>query len=884
MFTMSTIRPLITILIILFTGSGLLAGVAEFPGKKHLRRWSIADGLPHNSVFTAFQSRSGYIWLGTASGLCRFDGWRFQIFSDANSPLQNEHITILSEEYDGTLWVGTDAGGVHVLRDSEWISYDRRNGLSHNQVQAIVHDWQGFTWVGTSYGLNRIGPEKIQTFTRKDGLPDDIITALTIDHAGRVWIGSLRGGLSYFDGEIFQAFGYRAGLTVSAITNLFTDAQGMIWIGSQEGLFVLDPTDQLIRYISGTDYTPVTCITESPDHSIWFATMSDGIKQVQRDSCISYTPDNGFPDEYVHTLFFDREASLWIGTDSQGLLQWLHTPVSMINLADKVVTAVLSDGKDSVWVGTRSGGLYRLVSNQVHHKYDHENGLPGVMIKALYQDREKHLWIVTEDAGLIRKQNSRFLSVVTPEDLASPVINVITQNNTGEFWIGTDRGLYRLSDGLLSAPFLKNLRIQVLTISDAGDLIAGTSSGVWRAENFPDPDFIQIDPTREIDVSSLFMCPGGLVLIGSHNHGLYVLRNDSIIHLSVRNGLPDDHILSITCDDTGNIWIGSYKGIFCIPKEEIAGIIAGKSLSVKTIWFDESDGMTSRQCTAEASPGIARLANGMLYFATTNGIAAVTQESDINASINAIIKDKLNLIEEKSGRVVIDVTAFDYLAPDKVHFRYKLDNEDFHFNHILPGQERRIVYTDLAPGDHSLIVQASGNYSNWQDPPLRLLFYIPSPWYLNPASFAATASLFTIILLVVRVFRKHQQRLRLQNKYRTLSIDPDRTAGLIKKLTMVLQQEQPYLDPDLTIGVLARKLKIHTNHLSRIINQQFGLSFNDFINRMRIDIVKQRLKDPANQHKTILEIMYDSGFHSKSVFNTAFKKFTGMTPKDFRQS
>ena len=71
--------------------------------------------------------------------------------------------------------------------------------------------------------------------------------------------------------------------------------------------------------------------------------------------------------------------------------------------------------------------------------------------------------------------------------------------------------------------------------------------------------------------------------------------------------------------------------------------------------------------------------------------------------------------------------------------------------------------------------------------------------------------------------------------------------------------------------------------MSRIINEQFGQSYNDLINQYRISEAQKRLVALADKDKTVLEIMYECGFYSKSVFNTAFKKFTGTTPSQFRK-
>jgi AraC-like DNA-binding protein len=102
------------------------------------------------------------------------------------------------------------------------------------------------------------------------------------------------------------------------------------------------------------------------------------------------------------------------------------------------------------------------------------------------------------------------------------------------------------------------------------------------------------------------------------------------------------------------------------------------------------------------------------------------------------------------------------------------------------------------------------------------------------------------------------------------------------RLQQLMHQEKPHLHPNLTLEQLSRKLGAPSREVSRAINQGFGCNFFEFVSRYRIDEAKSRLADAANQ-ANILQTMYDSGFNSKSVFNTAFKKETGFTPSEYRR-
>ncbi|MFN0120421.1 MAG: helix-turn-helix transcriptional regulator [Blastocatellia bacterium] len=121
-------------------------------------------------------------------------------------------------------------------------------------------------------------------------------------------------------------------------------------------------------------------------------------------------------------------------------------------------------------------------------------------------------------------------------------------------------------------------------------------------------------------------------------------------------------------------------------------------------------------------------------------------------------------------------------------------------------------------------------------------------------------------------------------KYERSTLTPDRSAQLLARLQERMEAEKPYLDGQLTLQKLAARLSVSPQHLSQAINEQTGQSFSDYINALRIDEARRLLTDPARKHHSILAIALDVGFNSKSTFNAAFKKHTGVTPSEFRDA
>ncbi|HIC31086.1 MAG TPA: tetratricopeptide repeat protein [Flavobacteriaceae bacterium] len=110
-------------------------------------------------------------------------------------------------------------------------------------------------------------------------------------------------------------------------------------------------------------------------------------------------------------------------------------------------------------------------------------------------------------------------------------------------------------------------------------------------------------------------------------------------------------------------------------------------------------------------------------------------------------------------------------------------------------------------------------------------------------------------------------------------LDNQQIETLKKELLTYFEEEEPYLNPQLSLKYVADVLGLNTNKMSYLINQAFDTNFNDFINQYRLNHFKTIAIDPKNSHLTILGLAYDSGFNSKSVFNTYFKKIEGLTPR-----
>lgn len=130
---------------------------------------------------------------------------------------------------------------------------------------------------------------------------------------------------------------------------------------------------------------------------------------------------------------------------------------------------------------------------------------------------------------------------------------------------------------------------------------------------------------------------------------------------------------------------------------------------------------------------------------------------------------------------------------------------------------------------------------------------------------------------------KHRSVKKILANEQNTSKKPDEISDMVKSLRNYMEDEKPFLDPSLTINKLAGQMNIPCQDLSLLINHHMGQHFFNFVNEYRIKSAIELLKKPTNKKLTIIEIIYAVGFNSKSPFNREFKKFTGLTPTEYRK-
>ena len=155
--------------------------------------------------------------------------------------------------------------------------------------------------------------------------------------------------------------------------------------------------------------------------------------------------------------------------------------------------------------------------------------------------------------------------------------------------------------------------------------------------------------------------------------------------------------------------------------------------------------------------------------------------------------------------------------------------------------------------------------------------------YYYPIMMVLATTLYYLslrVLIHVRLFAD----INVAFDRKTVPVDEPEGNQLLDKLTLIMNQEKPYLNDGVSLASLAESLDTNPKTLSYVINQYADKNYNDYINAWRVDEVKARHNDPKYDRYKMLSLAFDCGFKSKSTFNLAFKKATGLSPSEYKNS
>jgi ligand-binding sensor domain-containing protein/AraC-like DNA-binding protein len=888
-------------------------------------QWELADGIPSNTINSIKQTPDGYLWIATQKGLIRFDGMRFSavdFIKGAESPIPHT----LFVDREGTLWIGGSGSLTsYRYRTRRFDTFAAAEGIVPDRIRCIKDDMKGNLWIGfwASY-VNRFTGGRFTAFNASHGLQGKKINAVVERADGNLLFGSREKGVFMFKEDKFVPYPV-AGLEDVYIIFLYEDRKGELWIGTTNGLFRVSETgtkkyttadglsnnyitrmtedgdrnfwvgtlkglnrlkrepDGVLRFEPLLESFIITCLFEDREGSLWVGTYNSGVKRLKDGKFISYAPLEAYAEEILQSVFQDRRGDTWIGTLSGKLFRCRGSDVIETleppELTGTAISSIAADDKGNLWLGTNGKGVFKKSVQQGAVPFTTENGLADNLVTSISKDSRGSLWCCTFDgvSRITPNNNGKPLiqSLNSGGGLAGKVAHNVYEDRDRNIWIAADKGITILKDGKMEKDHISHL-------------LPGVSVTC-----------IYEDPSAARNGERVFWA-------ATHGAGLKRLKaaNSSgdftVTGYTTAQGMTTNFIYRFFEDTRGNFWLMSNSGILRVGKHELNRFADGgaaKEGDINCTSFGISDGMKSLEFNNEFSRSSALKAqNGEFWFITKKGISIVDPARvKLNkfpppVVIETVLFDgqpipgtpRETLAYKGVREFVFRFTAPTFLYPEKVKFKYRLEGFDADWISLAPGAEREARYTDPYPGPYTFRVIAANSEGVWNRNGDSMTFTLRPFFYQTPLFRIAVLLLLAALAAAVYYLVK-EQPFKKRKRYKDSPLEPAVAEECIKKLRVLMDIKKVYKDPDISLQSLAEKLSVSHHLLSQVLNEKLDCKFFDYIHRYRIEEARGIMREPGGEDLKIAAVAYDVGFNTVPAFYKAFKKFTGMTPTEYKK-
>jgi signal transduction histidine kinase/ligand-binding sensor domain-containing protein/DNA-binding response OmpR family regulator len=506
------------------------------------------------SIVSLFELKPGKLLAGAEEGLFEYDIERNEFKSLTPMTLDVTVFTSLLKDGNGNIWAGSYDGLLKLAPRRKDSGYDvtvfdsSQTGaqkLPVNWVEQIIKDHHGNIWVGTrGGGLTLVTKDTVvpaSQFTNDDSeiLPDIIINSLLIDRTGVLWVGTESKGLVYRDLFAMQfycmlpATPNRDGLSDNLATAI-TGSNNKLWVGTaRSGIDILDiQGDRILTkgnipriYLSPDLWKSeiVSLLYDEGEDALWIGSSTN--------SLVRYTEKTGFEryvvNGFVISLFNDKRGNIWFGTWGQGVgfinkhsrkIQQYNQRLEngSLGLSSDIILSVFVDSNDYLWLGSKGGGVCVAHIDDVinrtgnFHIFKHipgeDNSLSYNDVYSISESRDGSIWLATGSGlnkleipegidfkqALIEKK-IEFSHITEKSGLTGGLVYSIQEDEKGNIWLGTNKGLsryspsqnsiisYRTKDGLASESFHLNASFKQ---KDGGLMLFGGADGITYF--FPD--------------------------------------------------------------------------------------------------------------------------------------------------------------------------------------------------------------------------------------------------------------------------------------------------------------------------------------------------------------------------------------------------------------
>jgi ligand-binding sensor domain-containing protein/signal transduction histidine kinase len=746
------------------------------------RIWQTQQGLPQGTVYSIVQTHDGYLWLGSQTGLIRFDGVRFETLGDIRSTTPPSlWIRTAIEDSHHALWIATADAGIYRMEGDSFTRYSKAQGLASDSVTCLAAAKNCDLWACTDQGVARIHEGKLTMFSSAEGLANNAARAACEASDGTLWVGGDNASLSSWDGAKFVAHRVAKLPSDASIRALQCSGEGL-WIGTTSGLARIGKDgEKFWTSKDGLADSRILCLAESREGGLWIGTRN-GFSRLRNEEIESYRPQEGLSQSTVYSMYEDVEGSLWVGTKN-GLNQFFSgraLPYTVNEgLPSNDTGPILQDRRGDIWIGTLGAGLARFDGKRFQVTTS-KQGLASNTINSLAEDHDGTLWAGTT-FGLNRLRNGRVdAGYSTAQGLPSANIRALFFDHTGTLWAGTERGPAVFANGSFRMPknIPSGLKGPIAAINEDHDgrvYLATEEEGLYFYKDGAAQELLQ-DGAPIHDVDALYTDPDGLVWIGTEGGGLHLFDHGKMTTFFVRDGIFDNEIYGIIRDDQDHLWMACSKGLFSVNRADLLKFAAGKIKKIVSTPYSPTDALRTIECRAGVQPGSARMQDGRVWFSTIRGLyvfdpnhlalnipapPVVIEETTVNGER----VEPSAIVEIAPGQKNLEFTysGLTFLQPNRITFRYIL--EDFDKKWISAGTRREAFYTNLPPGKYRFRVigcNADGVcnetgastsfalaphfYQRWWFPPLCALALVLAGWMIYQLRIHRLREQFNLIL------------------------------------------------------------------------------------------------------------------------------------------
>jgi signal transduction histidine kinase/ligand-binding sensor domain-containing protein len=753
------------------------------------RTWTTSEGLPNNSVTAVLQTSDGYLWVGTQSGLVKFDGASFKpvgLYGATNSALR---ITDMCEDWQNRIWIGTEQLGLFCYSNG----ITRRIGASGNitsPITALALGENDDLWVGTRKGLGLWNGRFLRWFSPKDGLPEESISSICVARSGKVWITAHSGVYLYRDGQLAKYhFATESQGRSPEFLGVFEDQQRELWAFGDTYLIKLGEGRRFNYFRNGQiSSARIWSFHEGRDGRLWIGTSGKGLFQFTGEGFRPVAFRNGAVPGDVRSIFQDRERNIWLGTDGGGLVQLRQEHLRILGeaegLPDIHATGIAQTSSNQILISFLSEGAF--VGDGEHFMPCSPPDLVNAQdfVHTLCVASNGDAWFGSAGSGLLCLHKNRVVTFDSSSALAGTAVSYLHASADGHVWAGTLSGqIYQCGESDLNRAGSVDAAVTAMLSTTSDQLYVGTAAGsVWRMrkEGFV-PLLAKAQPLAS-SITSLCEDSEGRIWMASYSNGLHCLHNGIMSSWPAAQGLAGLRIYGLMADLESNLWLTTSRGLALAEKPDLDEAIRSGTFTEPRIL----EHLTISEAEGGGGPRALRAKDGSLWFILQGQvihvdphiwrppktIPAVFIESvrvnDVELKRIAVERGLTGSGDQPAVRLPAHVRGLDLqfttaclTSPERTRFRYRLEGLDPDWIEGNPV-ERRAHYGVIPAGKYRFKVMAASSDGIWNKEGVAFSFVVPIPLWRQPWVLAlAFLLLASLVAWVARYVSHRRLRLRL---------------------------------------------------------------------------------------------------------------------------